>query len=80
MGCIVTQPRVPFQKAMGSEIESGDDGGSAYCEDDGGGIGAVSRGRQVYTCNGSGAFGGNGWGEGKELEVKKGIEDAGDSN
>jgi hypothetical protein len=40
---------------MGSESKSVDDRGSVDCEDDGGGIGAVGRGRLVFTCNRVGA-------------------------
>jgi len=55
MGCLVTQEFVPFLRAIGNEFESVDERGSVDCEDDGGSIGVVGRGRLAFTCNKVGA-------------------------
>jgi hypothetical protein len=48
---------------MGNEFESVDERGSVDCEDDGGSIGVVGRGRLAFTCNKVGAVEGMTWGK-----------------
>lgn len=90
MGCLVTQEQAPFWRAMGSESESGDVAGSVCWEDEESAqeVSAVDIwNTQVSWCKGAEASGGKGtWEdtgtkeEGKELGVRKGIEDGEDNS